>query len=95
MDLTGLTLNTADAMGVAVIVLVASGIIWGIRKALSFVKQLYLRGFSPLIFIFKFLNKGLQVEMFTISVSTLGILSLPFFLFYAVLWGINKALDLL
>ena len=38
MDLTGLTLNTADAMGVAVIVLVASGVIWGIRKALSFVK---------------------------------------------------------
>lgn len=38
MDLTGLTLNTTDAMEVAVIVLVASGIIWGIRKALSFVK---------------------------------------------------------
>ncbi len=38
MVLTGLTLNTADAMAVAVIVLVASGVIWGIRKALSFVK---------------------------------------------------------
>ena len=38
MDLTGLELNTADAMEVAVIVLVASGVIWGIKKALSFVK---------------------------------------------------------
>lgn len=38
MDLTGLVLNTTDATGVAVIVLVASGVIWGIRKALSFVK---------------------------------------------------------
>lgn len=38
MNLTGLTLNTADAMEVAVIVLVASGVIWGIRRALSFVR---------------------------------------------------------
>lgn len=38
MNLTGLTLNTSDAMEVAVIVLVASGVIWGIRRALSFVR---------------------------------------------------------
>lgn len=35
MDLTGVTLNTADAVSVGVIVLIAVATLWGVRKAIS------------------------------------------------------------
>ncbi len=38
MDLTGLVFNTSDAMEVGVLVLIGTGVIWGIRKAIGMAK---------------------------------------------------------
>lgn len=36
MDLTSVVFNTADALAVGVLVLVAVATLWGVRKAISF-----------------------------------------------------------
>lgn len=38
MDLTGIAFNTADVLSVGSLVLVATAVIWGVRKAIGMAK---------------------------------------------------------